>query len=518
MTEKLEELLTLGKVTTDSPSYSSGPTLCTVEVTKDLVGQRGIYVYIDDDLLNRRFVGRLVDGPYFYEEKPSHPKNSVGHQPRKVCIVELTSILTDGIPYLVQTRPAPGSKAFLMPPEEVQEYLGAQGDLFYGRLSSDKGVRLCFHSSALTRHIGIFGTTGSGKSNTLQVLAEEASKIGLAVFIFDVEGEYCRLDEPTSMLRQSLGDFGEEPSGVRDSRFYVPSSGESIRSDASKFAIPFPKVNLDVFGEMLGLNAQERLMFHDLIRKTKDYLGFQPYTLKTIVEKLGKQLEGQAENPSLPDAIAEASSSLYVKLVAIEKLGIMDADYPEIDVGEILVPGRVSVIDLSESTDSLRNVVIAYYLDSIFRAKIANGDAEHGGFDTPLLILIEEVHTFISREKKDRMLGTLALMTELARRGRKRGICLGLVSQQPVRLPPELFETINTRIIHRLSSMANIKVLKESTGNVTDSLWLAVPSFSKGEALVVSPTYNNAVVARIRPAASKRLTSDLEPSGKFGHL
>ncbi len=516
MTEKLEELLTLGRVLADSPSYSARPTLCTVEVTKDLVGQRGIYVYIDDEFLNRRFVGRLIDGPYFFEDKPNHPKNSVTHFPKKVCIVELTSILTDGVPYLVQTRPSPGSKAFLMPPEAVQDYLGAQGDLFYGRLTSDMTVRLCFDSRALTRHIGIFGTTGSGKSNTLQVVAEEASRIGFAVIIFDVEGEYIRLDEPTSMLRQSLGEFGEEPSGVRDSLFYVPASGESIRSEARKFAIPFPEVNLDVFGEVLGLNTQERLMFLDLIRKTKEYLGFQPYTLKTVVEKLGKQLEGQAENPTLPDAISEASSSLYAKLVAIEKLGIMDADFPEINVGEIIVPGRVSIIDLSESTDSLRNVVIAYYLDSIFRAKIR--DAEHGKFDSPLLILIEEVHTFISREKKDRMLGTLTLMTELARRGRKRGICLGLVSQQPVRLPPELFETINTRVIHRLSSIANIKVLKESTGNVPDSYWQAVPSFSKGEALVVSPTYNNAVVARVRPAASKRLTSDLEPASKIGHL
>jgi len=184
----------------------------------------------------------------------------------------------------------------------------------------------------------------------------------------------------------------------------------------------------------------------------------------------------------------------------------MDApDTPEIMPEELFVPGRVSVIDRSTSLDAVRNVVIAYNLDKLFRAKVED---RAGALDTPILVLIEEVHTFISREKRDQMLGTLTLMTELARRGRKRGISLGLVSQQPARLPPELFETINTRIIHRLSSAVNIRVLRESTGNVPESLWQSVPSLGRGEALVVSPSYHNAVISQIRPAATKRLQAE----------
>ncbi len=397
---------------------------------------------------------------------------------------------------------------YAVPSEEVQRYLGVRGDLFFGRLASDKNIRLCFDSQTLNRHVGIFGTTGSGKSNTLQVLAEEAARIGSAVVIFDVEGEYSHLDKPAELLHDTLSEFGEAPSGVRDSRFYVPASDDSVRPDARKFTLQFRKLNLDVFGEVLGLTSQERLMLLDLVRKTKEYLGFEPYTLRTVVDRLGKQLEGQMDKPTLPENIADATMSLYTKLATLEKLGTMDAELPEIEVKEIMVPGRVSVIDLSGSTDAVRNVVIAYQLDAIFRARIA----EPGFLDSPLLILVEEVHTFISREKRERMQGTLSLMTELARRGRKRGISLGLVSQQPVSLPPELFETINTRIIHRLSSVANLQVLRESTGNVPESLWETVPSLSKGEALVVSPNYKNAVIALIRPAASKRLTADLEPS------
>jgi DNA helicase HerA-like ATPase len=496
----------LGEVAADSPERHKNPNYCTVQVGRGVIVERGVYVRIQDEVSGKSFVGRIVDGPYFITGEP-HALSGAEIRPlQKICTVELTSVLVNGERGLVQTRPAPGSKTYVMDADVVQEYVGATGDIAIGRLASDKKVRLHLASKTLNRHLGIFGTTGSGKSNTLQVITEEASQSGLCVLIFDVEGEYVKLNEPTDKLIDVLAEFDEKPRQVRDLRIYVPLSDGTVYSGATGFGLPFAKVNLEVFSEVLGLTAQERIMFIDMIRKTKEYLGFEPYTLHTIVDRLAKRLEAQVENPTLPEAIAEANMSLYTKLAVIDRLGVMDpVNTPEIEPKELLVPGRVTVVDLSTSLDAVRNVVIAYTLDKLFRAKVED---KSGRFDTPILVLIEEVHTFISREKRDQMLGTLTLMTELARRGRKRGISLGLVSQQPARLPPELFETINTRIIHRLSSTMNIKVLRESTGNVPESLWQTVPSLNRGEALVVSPSYHNAIIAQIRPAATKRLQAE----------
>jgi len=498
----------LGEITSDSPEGRKNPFFCTLQISRGGIIERGVYVRIEDETYGKQFIGQVIDGPYFVRDD-SGVRTLSGADIRplqKLCTVELTSVSTNGERGLVQTRPSPGSKAFVMDPESVQEYVGATGDLSLGRLASEKAVKLHINSKTLNRHLGIFGTTGSGKSNTLQVLTEEASRAGLAVLIFDVEGEYVKLNEPTTSLINVLKEFGEEPRRIRDLRVYSPISNEQASPTQLKFSIPFAKVNLEVFSEILGLTAQERIMFLDMIRKTKEYLGFESYTLHTVVDRLSKRLEAQVENPTLPEAIAEANMSLYTKLAVIDRLGLMDVpDTSELEPSELFVPGRVSVFDLSTSLDAVRNVVIAYSLDKIFRAKIENTNHEA---DTPILILIEEVHTFISREKRDQMLGTLTLMSELARRGRKRGISLGLVSQQPARLPPELFETINTRIIHRLSSAVNIKVLRESTGNVPESLWQAVPSLGRGEALVVSPAYQSAVLAQIRPAATKRLQTE----------
>ena len=53
----------------------------------------------------------------------------------------------------------------------------------------------------LPRSVGIFGTVGSGESNTTQVIVEEAVNAGWAVVIIDVEGEYVKMNEPTSDVR-----------------------------------------------------------------------------------------------------------------------------------------------------------------------------------------------------------------------------------------------------------------------------------------------------------------------------
>ena len=107
--------------------------------------------------------------------------------------------------------------------------------------------------------------------------------------------------------------------------------------------------------------------------------------------------------------------------------------------------------------------------------------------------------------KMKTMTATFTMLTEMARQGRKRGIGLGFVSQQPALVPSELVELCNTRFMHRISSEPNIRVLRSSTGNVPDSLWSLLPSLGNGEALISSPKFYHAVVAQVRPNMSKRL-------------
>jgi DNA helicase HerA-like ATPase len=419
------------------------------------------------------------------------------------CILELISMIIDGVRSAVQSRPEPGCLVRLLGPAAIQAHIGATGDIALGRLIGQTDVGISIDSSTLSRHVGIFGTTGSGKSNCLQVIAEEASRAKQSVLIFDIEGEYVRMNEPSDELQSLLTEFGDKPEGVKDLKVYVPAQNASLNPDAKKFGIPLSEIDLEIFSEVLGLSPFERVYLFEVAKKTRDRSGnFQAFDINALVGTLRNRIEAHVESSTLPETVAEAHMGLYTKLNLAQRAGIIDSNYEHLPSENICFPGRISVIDLNESSDMVRNICIAHFLKEVFRYKTIQQNTP------PIIIFAEEIHTFISIAKRKRMLATLTMLTEMARQGRKRGISLGLVSQQPALVPAELIELCNTRLIHRVSSTPNIEVLRQSTGNVPDSLWSVLLSLGRGQALVSSPAYDHAVIAQIRPNRSRRLRVD----------
>jgi hypothetical protein len=447
-----------------------------------------VYVRVDDD--NERFIARVFDGPFFGKESGL-----------SVYKLEVTAMIVRGRKQGVTSAPRPGSAVVMLDPESAQAYLGSVGDIRLGRLTGQPEVKIAVDSRVLTRHAGLFGTTGSGKSNTLQVLAEESSQGGRAVLIFDVEGEYVKMNEATEDLIPILSEFDEKPKGIREFEAYVPASKTCVNADAKKFGIPFKSLDLELFSDVLGLDAFERFYFLELAAKIMESAGtLHSYSLDTIMNAIRKRVEAQMDSTSrIPQMVAQAHMSLFTKLSVAKRVGVIDANYEGIIPEELCAPGRISVIDLSESSDILRNICVAHFLNEIFQYKT------HNPATTPLSVFIEEIHTFISRGKSNKMLATLTMLTEMARQGRKRGLSLGIVSQQPALVPAELIELCNTRFIHKLGSLPNLQALRNSTGNVPETLWGALPSLARGEALIASPALEHAVVAQIRPNRSKRL-------------
>jgi DNA helicase HerA-like ATPase len=473
------------------PAKVQGIT-CLMESDRD--PPRGVYVQIGDETTGRYFVARIIDGPFYTKKEKAY------------YLLEILSMLVNNERTVVQTRPRPGTSVKLLEPEKVQDYIGAIGEFKLGRLLTQKSVEIAVESVSLNRHIGIFGTTGAGKSNSLQVIAEEASTTAnRAVLIFDIEGEYVSMNEPTDALIQILGQFGKKPTPVKSFQVYVPAPNKSRNIDAKRFGIPFADVDLEIFCEVLGLTPFERVYMFDIARKAKDLSGsFRAYEIGTVIDVLKKRIDAQIDKASLPEVVAEAHMGLYTKLNLAHRAGILDAHqageiYDKLPPEEICLPGKISVIDVSESSDIVRNVCIAHLLKEIFNYKTRFAES------APILIFMEEIHTFLSKQKKRTMTATLTMLTEMARQGRKRGIGLGLVSQQPALVPSELVELCNTRFLHRISSEPNIQVLRESTGNVPDSLWALLPSLGNGEVLIASPKFQHAVIAQIRPNMSRRL-------------
>jgi len=180
-----------------------------------------------------------------------------------------------------------------------------------------------------------------------------------------------------------------------------------------------------------------------------------------------------------------------------------------LDVDELLVGKRLSVFDVSETNDTARNIAIAFLLQALFDRviEIAKGEplGAGGAPRPPVLVVIEEVHTFVSRASAARMRAVLDQLQVISRRGRKRWMGLALVSQQPGHVPEELFELANTRFIHQLKSAGNLAPVKATTGGVHEALWSTVPALGQGQCLLTGSVFRNPVFVQMRPARSRRM-------------
>ena len=105
-----------------------------------------------------------------------------------------------------------------------------------------KGEQLAWLTLALAnRHGLVTGATGTGKTVSLQVMAEGFARAGVPVFAADIKGDLSGISEvgePKDFIVKRAADIGPRPSSPTSSR---PCSGTCLASRAIRCARPSPK-------------------------------------------------------------------------------------------------------------------------------------------------------------------------------------------------------------------------------------------------------------------------------------
>jgi DNA helicase HerA-like ATPase len=511
----------LGHIAWDGSAATSERVLLRASVTQRPLIYRNQYVRIDDEEGDRSgFLAKVVNGPFFH--RPGSPTvggmtASASVEVHMLADLEVQGELVGGRPRDTNSRPAPGAPVFALDTDEIARLYGLKGDMLLGNVSGQDDLWVCLEGrdkGVLPRNLGIFGTVGSGKSNTAQVVIEEAARGGWAVVVLDVEGEYTDMDQPADepALAERLAQFGRRPEGVKDFRVFFPTSCASEKAGGQAFTLRLADFDTAVIGEILQVTLPERNALLDCVEhfqlkaRTKVPTGEceslrtlldaspgakMPFTLRSLRERSAER------SPRGTDFLDYAG--LTAKLSWLHHAEAFDQlNLPALDPAGMLAPGRVTVIDVSVANDVVKNLVTADLLRKTFALKLLRPDTP------PTLLVIEEAHSFISRERAQAMQATLHMLRDVTRRGRKRWLAMAFVSQQPGHLPPELFELCNTRIVHTLRSMHNLEALIATTGDVGRDLWARCPLLGPGQAVLSSPQLNRSLVMSVRPAASRR--------------
>ncbi len=539
----------LGQVNFDGEAADNTTSEAMISEDHQNLFRREVYVGIKDTEQNIEFLGRIVEGPYHIPQKAgtgsSSPKTTKLPSARTKAKtsyhvfgnIEVLGQLLQGervVPTL--TRPRPYSAITIFPPERLSRLLDIEGNMLIGSLMGYEEHRIEVRENTenknfLPLNVGIFGTVGSGKSNTVQVLVEEASQANWACVVIDVEGEYVKMNEPDNrpeMNRILRENYSIDPEGINDFRVYVPSSGSSDADDPIRFKVPISELDISIVSDILEFSEPEFRMYERTIEAT------QRTNIQNQTSRVEVAVDPLAAVPTYPYTLENligvlSNSAFYTRLSEIEKStantlrnklfytlgrsGMLDwtptETTPYLPINELMVGGRVSILDVSETDDRSRNIAIAFVLQSLFNKVTETAVGEPiPNTDVPrpkILLVIEEVHTFVSKQSINKMKSVLDNLQTISRRGRKRWLSLALVSQQPGHVPEELFELANTRFIHQLKSVMNIAPVKQTTGGVHEALWSTIPALGPGQCLLTGRTFKNPLLVNVRPAKSKRL-------------
>ena len=199
--------------------------------------------------------------------------------------------------------------------------------------------------------------------------------------------------------------------------------------------------------------------------------------------------------------------ALVARLWRLHRLRIFDATgASSLDYGTMLRPGRVSIIDLSDTDSPLvNNLVIAQLLRGVQRQQdeLYRNAVSQGIDPLQTMVLIEEAHEFLSRERIKNMQVLFEQVARIARRGRKRWLGLTFITQLPQQLPDEVLGLVNNWVLHKISDANVVNRIRRSIGGIDDSLWRRMPSLAPGQAVVSFTSLSRPLLVTVDPSPSK---------------
>ncbi|WP_371653795.1 MULTISPECIES: helicase HerA-like domain-containing protein [unclassified Streptomyces] len=333
--------------------------------------------------------------------------------------------------------------------------------LWEGQCHADAPV--CIPLAMLNRHGLVAGATGTGKTKTLQLIAEQLSANGVPVFLADVKGDVSGIAAPgqdSPKVRERAGQVGQtwEAAGFPCEFYALGGIGAGIPLRAT--VTSFGPVLLS---KVLQLNqTQEQSL--GLIFHYADSKGLELYDLKDLKAVTGFLVSdvGKPELKGIGGLSSVTAGVILRSITAFEQQGASEFfGEPEFDVSELLRlgpdgRGLVSVLELPAVQDKpqLFSTFLMWLLAELF-----NGLPEVGDVDRPKLVFFfDEAHLLFSGASK----AFLESITQTVRLIRSKGVGVFFVTQTPKDVPADVLAQLGNRVQHALRAFTpdDAKALK----------------------------------------------------------
>ncbi len=367
-------------------------------------------------------------------------------------------------------------------------YIQLGSGILNGLVVTDAKVNLAL--KMMNRHGLIAGATGTGKTRTLQLIAEQLSDAGVPVFMLDVKGDLSGLTQAgninDAVLERGISvGVPFEPKG-----FPI-----EIFSLSGKLGIPM-RITVEDFGpiflaRILSLNdTQEGVL--SAIFKYADDNNLPIVDLQDLKKLLSYLSEGQGAEDIKADygkISTSSSGAILRKIVAIEQQGVDHIfGEKEIDIadlfGKVDGQGVITLLNIADIQDKplLYSTFLLSLLSQLFKKL-----PEVGDLDKPKLVFFfDEAHLLFNGSSK----AFLAQIEQIVRLIRSKGIGVFFCTQAATDIPESVLGQLGNRIQHALRAFTPndadnlrkvIKTYPVSNFYAIDSI---LTSLGTGQALV----------------------------------
>jgi DNA helicase HerA-like ATPase len=364
----------------------------------------------------------------------------------------------------------------------------------------------------LNRHGLVAGATGTGKTKTLQLIAEQLSAQGVPVFLADVKGDVSGISAPGVTNDKVAGRASE----VKQEWTATGFPAEFYALGGIGHGIPV-RATITGFGpvllsKVLQLNqTQEQslgLIFHYADTKGLELIDLKD--LRAVVTFLTSD-EGKPELKNIGGLSTATAGVILRSLTAFEAQGMADFfGEPDFDTSELLRTasdgrGMVSVLELPAVQDKpqLFSTFLMWMLADLFHDLPEVGDA-----DKPKLVFFfDEAHLLFNDASK----AFLDSITQTVRLIRSKGVGVFFVTQTPKDVPGDVLAQLGNRVQHALRAFTpdDQKALKATVKTFPNSAYdleEILTGLGTGEAVVTVLSENGAptpvAVTRLRAPES----------------
>lgn len=427
---------------------------------------------LESKLLSR--AGDYITATEAKEASKANPRDTV-----RYCVARAIGLVRgvlEGRRVYPTLPPEPGSPVFLAEDDLLRRIFhnDSREWAVVGRLLRREGVAVSVNlNKVASRHLAILAATGKGKSNLLALIAKRIAEKNGTMVVLDYHAEYGN-------LRVKKAKFVNPRINPRRLDSEELAEMLEIRPDATK--------QREVLRRAYTKQVARSPNFWEALKENVQNIGEADHQTRSTAERVLEIIDrGLATKGNIFDTEAESPLAL-------------------------IEPNRINVLDLSEFTEAQAQIIVAHYLAEILNDRKNATLGRSARFRSPVVVAVEEAHTFLPQEKRSKCSDVLA---RIAREGRKFGVSLILVSQRPCKLDADVVSQMGSFAISGLTHPRDQSFVMEVTDEVSTELGASLPSLNTGEMILAGQWVTVPALVKVDLVEEKLLGKDLDAIGMW---